>query len=214
MKEGNQNAPSHQLKKKAVKFSQQDTTGRVHTTVWKRKEEGKNSATSWDSTSPACEFFQRRKKKAVYHCDSIPPQMNSSQPLYQLFTKSDFRPPQPTINGGGKDREKNRQRNIAGRGREHHRAIEDAYHYHRKRVLEETERIEGITMISLNIKGLNTENNRKWSVISFNMRLLTWSDWTKRNSTFHTSTTTGLTRPCCRLTVGVGLLLPQKWDWT
>jgi hypothetical protein len=32
-----------------------------------------------------------------------------------------------------------------------------AYHHHRKREREETEKLEKITMISLNIKGFNTD---------------------------------------------------------
>ena len=60
--EGNENAPSHQPKKKAVKFSQQNDEKSAHQ-VWKRKEEGKNSATSEIRSPPQGNSSNEEKKQ-------------------------------------------------------------------------------------------------------------------------------------------------------
>ena len=81
--------------------------------------------------------------------NSANPSTNSSQRVTSTHLNQ--------VNGGGKEREKNWKLNIAVRGREQYRATGGAYHQHRKREREVTERIEEIAMISLNIRGFNTE---------------------------------------------------------
>ena len=112
---GNQNAPSHQPRKKVVNFSQQNNEKSAHH-VWKRKEEGKNSATSEIRPPPHADSSNEEKKQSTTATRS-PPKMNSANPSTNssqrvTFTHLD------QVNGGGKEREENRQRNIAGRGRE------------------------------------------------------------------------------------------------
>jgi hypothetical protein len=61
--EGKQNAPSHQQKKKVLKFSHLNDE-KCAQQVWKRKQEVKKSA-NLDSIFPTSEFFQQQKKQST-----------------------------------------------------------------------------------------------------------------------------------------------------